>query len=168
MEVGVIATRWLQVPGDPAVRRFLFDQQRVPSAFDAQLDVVLRLLDELLTERGVFHARIDFAGGVVTLWDTHDPLRCRVHTQDGFLKENLWEAYPLTSYPSSAVVPRPIVGAILAEFRRLRVQDPHVYLRSAALHLITGTVALTFSCDGSHYLNYRHFLRNAHTLFAPR
>lgn len=160
--------RWLQVQGDPSVRRFLFEQERVPSALDAQLDEVLRRIDLLMTDHGVFHARVDFAGGLVTLWDTHDPLRCRMHTQDEFLGARLWRAYPLTPYPGSAVIPRPVVGAILAEFRRLRLQDRHVYLRSGAVHLITGMVALTFSCDGSHYVDYQHFLRNAHSLFAPR
>lgn len=158
--------RWLHVQGDPSVRRFLFDQERVPSAFDAQLDEVLNRIDLLLTDHGVFHARIDFSQEVVTLWDTRDPLCCRIHTKEQFLGRALWRAYPLTPYPWPAVIPRPVVTTILAEFRRLRLQDPHVYLRSGAIHLITGMVSLTFSCDGSHYLDYQQFLRNARSLFS--
>ena len=34
----------------------------------------------------------------------------------------------------------------------------NVYLRSSSLNLINGMVGLTFSCDGSLYINYEEFL----------
>ena len=48
--------KWLQIKGDPSVRSFLFQQQRVESLFDASLDQVHALVAALLTRKGVFHA----------------------------------------------------------------------------------------------------------------
>ena len=49
------------------------------------------------------------------------------------------------------------VGNILQEFRRLRLTDESVYLRNASINLINGTIGMTFSCDGSHYIPYEEF-----------
>ena len=54
--------------------------------------------------------------------------------------------------PESAIAP------IFEQFKALRFSDETIYLRSGSLNLVNGTVALNFSCDGSHYLNYREFL----------
>ena len=59
----------------------------------------------------------------------------------------------------------PVIPQVLAEFRRLRMQDNHIYLRSASLNVVNGLVGLNFSCDGSHYLNYAEFLSEAGNLY---
>lgn len=73
--------------------------------------------------------------------------------------------YPIWSYPDSTVIiPSPAVGRVLAEFRRLRHQDPQVCLRTGPINIISGTIGLRFSCDGCHYLDYAEFLRRAHEM----
>ena len=50
------------------------------------------------------------------------------------------------------------VPAILAAMRELRLADANIYLRSASINIFNGMISLTFSCDGSHYLNWREFV----------
>ncbi len=153
--------RWLQIQGDPAVRQFLFEQRRVDNAFDRELDRVLARLRVLITTRGVFHAKIRFSTGEVALWFLTDPWRYRVHLMDEFLSHTVCRRYPRVPYPHTAFVPMTGIDPVLAEFKRLRFQDPQVYLRSASLNIMSGTVSLRFSCDGAHYLDYTEFLARA-------
>jgi len=156
---------WLQIKGDPAVRQFVFEQQRVDNAFDRQLDRVLARARVLLSSRGVFHMKIHFSTGQVTLWFLSDPWRYRVHLMDEFLSHTVCRLYPPTPYPEeAALVPCEAIGLILAQFKRLRFQDPQVYLRTGSLNIISGAVGLRFSCDGSHYLDYAEFLARAHEI----
>ncbi len=151
--------RWLQIQGDPSVRHFVFEQRRVENAFDRELDRVLARVRVLLTSRGVFHVKIHFSTGQVTLWFLRDPFTYRVHLMDEFLSPAICRLYPVIPYPGlSAAVPRASVDAILAQFKRLRFQDPQVYLRAASLNIMSGAVGLRFSCDGSHYLDFAEFL----------
>ena len=154
--------RWLQIQGDPAVRQFLFEQQRVDNAFDRQLDRVLARVRVLLSSRGVFHAKIHFSTGQVTLGFLSDPMRYRVHLMDEFLSHTVCRLYPHSPYPEkTALVPCATIGLILAQFKRLRLQDPQVYLRTGSINIVSGVVGLRFSCDGSHYLDYAEFLARA-------
>ena len=158
--------RWLQIRGDPSVRQFVFEQARVASDFDRRLDDVLARTEVLLREHGVFHAKIHFSSGQVTLWLLQDPLRYRVHVKEEFLNPMFCLPYARTPYTRLATVPEAVVPQVLAEFKRLRSHDQHIYLRSGSLNLINGLVGLNFSCDGSHYLDYAEFLVNAHQLYA--
>lgn len=151
--------RWLQIQGDPSVRRFLFDQERVDNDFDAELDAVLARVETLMLDHGVFHAKIDFSSRLVTFWVRPDPLRYKVHLKEEFMSREIFALYPPAPYPNEAVVPRDAVRAVLAQFRRLRCQDRTVYLRSGSLNVISGCVSVSFSCDGSHYLDYTEFLQ---------
>jgi len=47
---------------------------------------------------------------------------------------------------------------VLTEFRRLRLTDQTIYLRNAAINLINGMINMSFSCDGTHYIDYKTFL----------
>ncbi len=76
--------RWLQIKGDPSVRSFLFEQQRVASLLDGSLDQVHALVAALLT-------------------------------------------------------------------------DETIYLRNAAVNLINGMINMSFSCDGTHYIDHKTF-----------
>ncbi len=40
---------------------------------------------------------------------------------------------------------------------RLRLTDETVYLRNAAINLVNGMINLTFSCDGTHYIDHKTF-----------
>ncbi|MHB8253503.1 MAG: hypothetical protein ACYDEV_07340 [Acidiferrobacter sp.] len=157
--------KWLQIRGDPAVRQFLFEQRRVDSAFDMQIDRVLARIRVLLSSRGVFHAKIHFSTGQVTLWFLHNPWTYRVHLMEEFLSPAVCRLYPQSPYPTeAALVPCPAIGHIFAQFKRLRLQDAQVYLRTGSVNIISGAIGLRFSCDGSHYLDYAEFLEKAHEI----
>ena len=151
--------RWLQIRGDPSVRQFVFEQERIASEFDLRLDEVLARTEVLLREHGVFHAKIHFSSGQVTLWLLQDPLRYRVHVAEEFLNPMFCLPYPRTPYTRLATVPEAVVPHVLSEFKRLRKQDQQIYLRAGSINVINGLVGLNFSCDGSHYLDYAEFLQ---------
>jgi hypothetical protein len=157
---------WLQIRGDPSVRQFVFDQERVANEFDAHIEEVLGRVECLLIEHGVFHAKLHFSSGQVTLWLLHDPLRYRVHLKEEFLDPAICLAYPRAHYTDQATVPLEVIPQVLAEFKHLRSLDRNIYLRSASLNVVNGMVGLNFSCDGSHYLGYAEFLDRAGELYA--
>jgi hypothetical protein len=158
-------SRWLQIRGDPSVRQFVFEQARAPNEFDKRLDEVLARVEVLILGYGVFHAKMHFSTGQVTLWLLNDPLRYRVHVKEEFLDPGICLAYQRLPYTQEALVPTLEIPKVLAEFKRLRMQDNHIYLRSASLNVVNGLVGLNFSCDGSHYLNYAEFLTQAGKLY---
>lgn len=157
--------RWLQIRGDPSVRRFVFDQARVVNEFDKRIDEVLARVEALILDHGVFHAKVHFSTGQVTLWLLNDPLRYRVHVKEEFLDPDMCLAYPRQAYTTEALIPTREIPKVLAEFKRLRTQDKHIYLRSGSLNVVNGMIGLNFSCDGSHYLSYGEFLTRVSELF---
>ncbi len=153
--------RWLQIKGDPSVRRFLFEQTRQPSLFDQRIDELMDTVEALLELRGVFHAKIHFSSNQLTCWLFNDPYRYRV-----FLGEELFAADFLAQFEAAVALERPAIPAgtvrtILREFKRLRLKDDTVYLRNASINRMNGLVGMTFSCDGSHYVPYGEFLDTA-------
>jgi len=157
--------RWLQIRGDPSVREFVFERCRVKGAFDERLDEVLERTVRLLRDYGVFHAKVHFSTGQVTLWLLSDPLRYRVYVKDEFLDPAFCNVFPRMSYTSWATVRRRDIARVLGEFKRLRTQDEQLYLRSGSLNVVNGQVGLNFSCDGSHYVDHADFLANAPQLY---
>lgn len=149
---------WIQIRGDPSIREFLFLQERKLNEFDTHLDDVLARVADLICNYGVFHAKVHFSSGQVTLWLIDDPLRYRVHLKDEFLNLNSYQAYPLKDYARDAVINPDCISQILEKFKQLRLKDPQIYLRSGSLNVINGIVGLNFSCDGSHYINFDEFL----------
>ena len=53
--------KWLQIKGDPSVRAFLFEQSRIDSGFDLDIDNINRIVHVLLSEKGAFHVKIHFS-----------------------------------------------------------------------------------------------------------
>ena len=151
-------TRRLQIRGESAARRFVSRQARMANEFDDRIDEVLARVEALILGHGVFHAKVHFCTGQVTLWLLSDPLRYRVHVKEEFLDPDIVLAYPPVPYTAEAVVPSPEIPNVLAGFKRLRAPDRRIYLRSGSLNVVNGLVGLNFSCDGSHYLGYAEFL----------
>jgi hypothetical protein len=149
---------WRQIKGDPAIRETVFSQARITSEMDRRMPDVIAIMDELLGERGVFHAKLHFSGSRATLWLTDDPYRYRVHVLREITDPAMCLAYPRRPYSELAVVARDRIKAIFERFALLRTTDDTFYLRSGSLNLINGMVGLTFSCDGSHYLPADEFL----------
>jgi hypothetical protein len=150
--------RWRQLRGDPAIRGSLFEQQRVESLMDRNMDEVLPVLEELVTESGVFHCKIHFSSSRATIWLVDDPFRYRLLGYEALADPDVCLAYPHRDYPTDAAIPVDQIRPILDGFRRLRYADEIIYLRSGSLNIFNGMVSLNFSCDGSHYLPHDEFL----------
>jgi len=160
-----MSRRWLQIRGDPSIRQCLFSQSRVNNEFDVHLDKVIGSVEHLLTTRGIFHAKIHFSSGQVTLWSMSDPYNYQVYVKDEFLAPGFMKAFPRTNYPLNATVPPKRIREVLNIIRSLRLKDDSIYLRSGSLNIINGVVGLVFSCDGSHYIDYLDMIRHQEELY---
>lgn len=156
--------RWLQIKGDPSVRAFLFEQERVESLFDASLDRVHQILKELLLRKGVFHAKIHYSSSQLTCWFASDPFVYEKYVREEVLDPGFLDRFADCDHAGRT----PLLCAeeldhILGEFRRLRLTDKTIYLRNASINMINGMINMTYSCDGSHYIDYRTFLAKLDT-----
>ena len=149
---------WRQVKGDPAIRGTLFQQTRAESPMDRNLDQALSILEELLTERGIFQCQIHFSSSQATIWMVDDPFRYRILDHEALTDPDICLVYPGRDYPAGAVIPQEDVGRILHTMAALRRADETIYLRTASINIFNGMVSLTFSCDGSHYMRYDELL----------
>lgn len=150
--------QWRQVKGDPAIRGTLFQQTRTESPMDHSIEQALSILEELLTERGVFQCQIHFSSSQATIWTIDDPLRYRILDQEALRDPDICLLFPSRAYPADATIPRAEIARILEGMRGLRLVDTTIYLRTASINIFNGMVSLTFSCDGSHYMHYDEFL----------
>jgi len=149
---------WRQVKGDPAIRGTVFQQCRVESRMDGNIEQALSILEELLTQRGVFQCQIHFSSSQATIWMVDDPFRYRILDAEALSDPDICLIYPACSYPADAAIPPDDVNRILNTLRALRLTDPTFYLRMASVNIFNGLVSVTFSCDGSHYMPHVEFL----------
>jgi hypothetical protein len=149
---------WKQVKGDPAICGTLFQQTRIESPMDRHMQNALSILEELLSERGVFQCQIHFSSSQATIWTIDDPLRYRILDQEALMDTDICLLYPSRPYPEDAKIPRSEITRILDTMQGLRKVDTTIYLRTASVNIFNGMVSLTFSCDGSHYMRYTEFL----------
>jgi len=155
--------RWLQIKGDPSVRAFLFEQRRVESLFDASIDELHRIVLELLSRKGVFHTKIHYSSSQLTCWFARDPFCYEKFVREEVLDSGFLDRFPDADYAGrTPVIEAHDIERILKEFRRLRLTDETVYLRNAAINLINGMINMTFSCDGTHYIDHRTFFAKLH------
>lgn len=150
---------WRQVKGDPAIRRTVFQQSRVESRMDRNLDQALSILEELLTERGVFQCQINFSSSQATIWTVDDPFRYRTLDHEALNDPDICLVYPPRTHPPGAAISPNDITRILNAMRDLRLTDPTIYLRIALINIFNGIVNVTFSCDGSHYMPHDEFLK---------
>jgi hypothetical protein len=133
----------------------------VKNDFDKHIDEVLRRTGCLLKRRGIFHAKVHFSSDQVTLWSMSDPYNYQVCHAGEFLGKGFTSAFEAASYPINAKVPPHKIATILGAFKSLRLSGKAGYLRAGSLNIINGSIGLNFSNDGTHYLDYREFLRDA-------
>ncbi|MET0051544.1 MAG: hypothetical protein ABW095_10755 [Candidatus Thiodiazotropha sp.] len=157
-ELYVEPGNWRQVKGDPAIRGQLFQQCRVESPLDRNLEPALAILEELMTQRDVFQCQIHFSSSQVILWTVADPYRYRILDHEALSDPDICLAYPSRPYDAHALMPQQVVPEVLATLKALRTVDENIYLRVSSINLFNGMVSLTFSCDGSHYMRYDEFL----------
>jgi hypothetical protein len=150
--------RWLQIKGDPSVRAFLFQQSRVDSGFDLDIESINRVVLALLTEKGAFHVKIHFSSSQLTCWFADDAFRYRVFVMEEVLKEDFLDQFRDCKIDHL----QPLINeehtlAILSEFKRLRTTDETIYLRNGSINRVNGMIGMTFSCDGAHYIDHKTF-----------
>lgn len=156
---------WRQIKGDPSIRGTVFHQTRSDSIMDQKLDVILSVIEELMTDRGIFHVILHFSSNRAIIWQMDDPYRYRLLDIDELTDPDICLAYPRRDYPEDAIVSIDKIRPILDGFQRLRFMDEMFYLRSGTVNIFNGIVGLTFSCDGSHYIPYDEFLNQDHTFW---
>ncbi len=153
--------KWRQIKGDPAIRGGLFLQHRIESIMDTRMERVLAIMNELVTEHGVFHGKLHFSSNRGTIWHIDDPFVYQILNIDELTNPDIFLVYPRRPYPERAVVPADKVMPVFEIFSKLRFADENVYLRAGSLNIINGMVGLNFSCDGSHYMPYLEFLEKS-------
>lgn len=151
---------WRQIKGDPEIRSNLFNQSRFSSAMDQSIDTVHSIAVELLCELGVFHLKLHYASSRATIWEFNNPYNYHVHVLDEITSPNICLLYPQKTYPKNAKVSKNQVKEVFDKFKYMRFMDEHLYLKTGSLNIMNGTVGLSFSCDGNHYLAIDDFLDN--------
>jgi len=149
---------WRQIKGDPSIRGTVFQQCRVESPLDHNIGQAMSILEELLTQRGVFQCQIHFSSSQATIWTVDDPYRYRILDHEALSDPDICLVYPPRPYPADAVIPQSEIRQILSVMQSLRLADPNIYLRMASINIFNGMISLTFSCDGSHYMSHVEFL----------
>jgi hypothetical protein len=155
-------TYWRQIKGDPAIRSNVFHQTRTHSQMDDHIDTVLSVVEELMTEHGIFHGKLHFSSSRATIWLTDDPFRYRLLDINALIDPDTCLSWPRHAYPANALTPKHAIRPILDNFRALRFMDETFYLRAGSINIFNGLVGLTFSCDGSHYLPWDEFLNKGY------
>ncbi len=150
---------WRQIKGDPAIRGTVFQQSRIESPMDQNIERALSILEEFLTERGVFQCQINFSSSQAVIWMMDDPFRYRILDHSALNDPDICLVYPGHPYDSKAMIPHDEISKILDTMSTLRLSDETIYLRTASINIYNGLVSLTFSCDGSHYMRFDEFLQ---------
>jgi len=156
---------WRQIKGDPAIRGTVFQQCRVESRMDGNIEQALSILEELLTQCGVFQCQIHFSSSQATIWTVDDPFRYRILDHEALNDPDICLVYPSRTYPADAAIPQNDINRILNTMQALRLTDPTFYLRMASINIFNGMVSVTFSCDGSHYMPHVEFLMKGTTFW---
>ena len=126
---------------------------------DEHIDEVLDVVESLMTEQGVFHAKLHFSSSRATLWHYHDPYHYRLHVLDEIINPKVCLVYEQIPYPQQASTAASQIPEVFKVFKALRESDDVIYLRAASLNIMNGLVGLNFSCDGSHYMPVDEFLK---------
>ncbi len=160
--------RWLQIKGDPSVRSFLFQQERIESLFDHNIDYLHQIVLRLFIEKGMFHGKIHYSSSQLTCWFARDPFCYEKFVREEIFNADFVERFADSDYAGrEALIQGPEITLILNEFRRLRLNDETLYLRNGSINLINGMINMTFSCDGTHYIDHATFFERLEAFETP-
>lgn len=149
---------WRQIKGDPAIRQNLFLQKRINSAMDQKIEQVHSIINNLMSERGIFHAKLHYSSSRATLWPYDTPYEYKLHVLDDIINPDICLAYAKQDYPEKTKVAAEDIPKVLERFIKLRNADETLYLRAGSINVMNSLVGLNFSCDGSHYMPVSEFL----------
>jgi hypothetical protein len=156
--------KWLQIKGDPSVRNFLFQQSRVESLFDGEIDRVHAIVCALLTHKGAFHVKVHYSSSQLTCWFADDAYRYRVYVKEEVLAPGFLDQFRDCAIDHlQPLIDDTDLVAILREFRRLRTTDETIYMRNGSINRVNGQIGMTFSCDGAHYIDHKTFFEKLDT-----
>jgi len=131
------------------------------TAIDENIDYLIYALSTLMQEHGVFHCKLHFTAERCNLWSYQDPTHYHLHSADELMSNELLDSYPaVDSYNARNTVTAEQIPLILSQFKALRQADDTIFLTSGSLNLVNGMVSLTFSCDGTHYMDVEEFLNH--------
>lgn len=159
------SAEWRQIKGDPAIRGSVFQQCRIESPMDRNIEMSCAIIEELIADRGMFQSVIHFSSSRATVWFISDPFRYRILDSEALSDANICLLYPACPYPDDALIPRGRIASIMNAMKKLRLSDETFYLRSASINIFNGMISLTFSCDGSHYMSWEEFLDKDETFW---
>ena len=160
--------RWLQIKGDPSVRSFLFQQERVESLFDNNIDRLHQILLRLYREKGMFHSKIHYSSSQLTCWFARDPFCYEKYVREEIFADGFADRFPDSDYAGrKPLIEGTEISLVLNEFRRLRLTDETLYLRNGAINLINGMINMSFSCDGTHYIDHKTFFDRLESFETP-
>ncbi len=159
------SAEWRQIKGDPAIRSSVFQQCRIESPMDKNIEVACAIIEELIADRGMFQGVIHFSSSRATVWFVSDPFRYRILDSEALNDADICLLYPACPYPDDALIPRERILPIMNAMKKLRLSDETFYLRSASINIFNGMISLTFSCDGSHYMSWEEFLDKDETFW---
>ena len=150
--------RWLQIKGDPSIRAQLFNQSRAESVFDAAIDKVHDVVRALFMRKGVFHTKIHYSSSQLTCWFAQDPFCYEKFVREEVLEDGFLDRFADADYAGQTpLIDGERLERLFVEFRRLRLGDETLYLRNAAVNLINGMINMSFSCDGTQYIDHKSF-----------
>ena len=156
--------KWLQIKGDPSVRAFLFQQSRVDSLFDNEIDRIHEIVYALLTRKGAFHVKVHYSSSQLTCWFADDAFRYRVYVKEEVLQPSFINQFRECNIDHlQPVIDCTEMHAMLKEFKRLRTTDQTIYMRNGSINRINGQMGMTFSCDGAHYIDHKTFFEKLET-----
>ena len=100
---------------------------------DAQIDNVLSVIQELILEHGVFHAKLHFSSSRATLWLVDNPFDYQILNIDELSDPNICLAFRRQKYFNKATVKVKDISLVFQQFKDLRFADETIYLRAASL-----------------------------------
>jgi hypothetical protein len=156
---------WRQIKGDPSIRSSVFLQSRIESPLDKNIETGCAIIEELITDRGMFQTVIHFSSSRATAWFMSDPFRYRILDSEALSDPDICLLHPAHKYPQDALIPSNRISSIMKVMKKLRLTDETFYLRSASINIFNGMISLTFSCDGSHYMSWQEFLEKDETFW---
>ncbi len=157
---GTSLQRMQQIHSKPIQQGYPSAPVRNHSQVDHNIDYLIYVLSTLMQEHGIFHCMLHFNSACASLWSVDDPLNFQVHSVGELLNPELFSRYPKRSYNRHTQLELDRVPLVFAQLKALRQSDDTVYLRSGSVNIINGRIGLTFSCDGSRYLNAEEFLNH--------